>query len=128
MKQSPRTKRVTKGVSLDTHAKLFRGLADAARLSLLLSLRSGPRSAGDLAKAARLTPSNASNHLRCLLECGLVRVEAHGRQNLYSLAGRQLPSLLAVSEAVLRTHAGPLIQVCRRYGPPSRRDLRAAKR
>ena len=111
-------------VALETHAKLFRGLADPARLGLLVQLRGGPRSAGELARACGLSPSNASNHLQCLLECGLVRVEPRGRHNLYQLADPELARLLEVSERVLSDGAGPLIEACRNYGPPSRRALR----
>lgn len=111
-------------VVVETHAKFFRGLADPARLGLLLALRDAPRSAGELARSCDLSPSNASNHLQCLLECGLVEVEARGRQNLYRLVDAQVIALLDTSERILRTSAGPLIEACRTYGPPSRRALR----
>ena len=112
------------GIPIETHAKFFRGLADPARLCLLLHLRPGPRSAGELALACQLSPSNASNHLQCLLECGLVAVEAHGRQNVYRLADARVAQLLEASERVLAAGAGQLIDSCRNYGPPSRRALR----
>ncbi len=111
-------------VATETHAKFFRGLADPARLGFLLALRDGPRSAGDLALARGLSPSNASNHLQCLLECGLVEVEAQGRQNVYRLADPQVATLLDTSERILNSGAGALIEACRNYGPPSRRALR----
>ena len=112
------------GIPLETHAKFFRGLADPARLCLLLILRLGPRSAGELALACQLSPSNASNHLQCLLECGLVAVEARGRRNVYRLADARVAELLEGSERVLAAGAGQLIEACRNYGPPSRRALR----
>jgi len=107
-----------------THAEFFRGLADPARLGLLLGLRAGPRTAGELARACELSPSNASNHLQCLLECGLVRVEAQGRSNIYELADPAIGELLDSSERLLGTTVGALIEECRSYGPPSRRALR----
>lgn len=110
-------------VALDRHAKLFRGLADPARLSLLLRVRKGKCSAGELARDCGLSPSNASNHLQCLLECGLVLVEPRGRQNVYRLADRQVLRLLDASTRVLRSSAGALIDACRNYGA-SRRALR----
>ncbi len=109
---------------LATRSKFFRGLADSARLSLLMALRDGPRAAGELALACGLSPSNASNHLQCLLECGLVAVEAHGRQNVYALADPSITELLEVSHRIVNGPAGRLIEACRSYGPPSRRQLR----
>ena len=109
---------------LSTQSKFFRGLADSARLSLLMALRDGPRPAGELAMACGLNPSNASNHLQCLLECGLVAVEAQGRQNVYALADPSITELLEVSRRIANGPAGWLIEACRSYGPPSRRKLR----
>ncbi|MCL4239752.1 MAG: helix-turn-helix domain-containing protein [Dehalococcoidia bacterium] len=107
-----------------SQAKLFRGLADPARLTLLLALRHGPCSAGELARDCSLSASNASNHLQCLLECGLVAVEAQGRHNLYSLADPLIAGLLEISERIVGGPAGVLIEACRNYGAPSRRSLR----
>ncbi len=109
---------------VNIQAKLFRGLADPARLSLLLALKGGPLTAGDLARECALSPSNASNHLQCLLECGLVAVEAHGRQNVYSLADPLIDALLDLGDQIVSGPAGSLIEACRNYGPPSRRKLR----
>lgn len=109
---------------LATQSKFFRGLAESARLSLLMALRDGPRPAGELAIACGLSPSNASNHLQCLLECGLVAVEAQGRQNVYALADPSITELVEVSRRIVNGPAGRLIEACRSYGPPSRRKLR----
>src|SRR3546814_11259866 len=45
-------------------AKLFRGPADASRLSILDALRTGPLSVGEIVAMTGLSQSNASNHLR----------------------------------------------------------------
>ncbi len=102
-------------------AKLFRGLSDAGRLALLRALRDGPTTAGALATAAGLSPSGASNHLRCLLECGLVTVELAGRNSIYRLADPSIARLLEAGDGVLAL-VGPLIEACRNYGPPRRRQ------
>ena len=105
-------------------AKLFRGLADPARLGILLEIRRSPRTAGELATALDISPSNASNHLRCLLECGLVKVESSGRYNLYRLADPSVRRLLDASRMLLSVVA-PEIEACLNYGPPDRRALRS---
>ena len=108
---------------LAVETKLFRGLADASRLRILLELRAGPRAAGDLASGLGLTPSATSNHLLCLLECGLLSVESSGRRNLYRLADPAVEGLLDASRVLLGEIA-PTIEACLNYGPPSRRALR----
>src|SRR3546814_5413786 len=45
-------------------AKLFRGPADASRLSILDALRTGPLSVGEIVAMTGLSKSNATNHLR----------------------------------------------------------------
>lgn len=119
-------KRDAKPDTLDAHAKFFRGMGDPARLALLLRLRTGPQSAGDLARECGLSPSNASNHLQCLRECGLVNVEPRGRQNVYQLADPGVAALLDQSERLIRSRVGSLIEACCHYGAASRRSLRSA--
>lgn len=109
--------------SLEIETKLHRGLADPSRLSILRELRHGPLTAGQLASLVGLTPPRASNHLRCLLECGLVAIEPRGRYNVYRLADPAVGRLLDASARVL-AEVAPLIEACLNYGPPSRRALR----
>jgi DNA-binding transcriptional ArsR family regulator len=49
--------------SVDLQAKLFRGFADPSRLSVLVALRNGPLTVGEIVEATGLSQSNASNHL-----------------------------------------------------------------
>ncbi|MHB8960253.1 MAG: ArsR/SmtB family transcription factor [Candidatus Limnocylindrales bacterium] len=111
--------------SLEIEAKLHRGLADPSRLAILRELRRGPLTAGQLAGLVGLTPQRASNHLRCLLECGLIEIEPRGRFNIYRLADPAVGRLLDASARVL-AEVAPLIEACLNYGPPNRRALRAA--
>ena len=58
-------------LAVPCRAKLFRGLADSSRLAILESLRSGALSVSEIVAVTGLSQPNASNHLRCLSECGL---------------------------------------------------------
>ncbi|MFY1827120.1 ArsR/SmtB family transcription factor [Myxococcus fulvus] len=62
-------------------------IGDPARAGMLSRLLEGPaRTAGELAREARVSPQTASGHLAKLLEGGLVRVEVQGRHRYYRLA------------------------------------------
>ena len=74
------------GISVQVRARFFDGLADPARLALLDALRDGERTAGDAALASGLSASNASRHLACLRECGLVESRQDWRYVYYRLA------------------------------------------
>ncbi|WP_119681971.1 ArsR/SmtB family transcription factor [Indioceanicola profundi] len=87
--------------SLGLQTKLFRGLADPSRLSILEALRAGPRTVGEIVAATGLSQSNTSNHLRCLSECGLVAGEQRGRFVQYALADPRIKQLLALADQLL---------------------------
>jgi ArsR family transcriptional regulator, cadmium/lead-responsive transcriptional repressor len=104
---------------MQVQAKLFRGLADTSRLRVLDALRDGPLSAGEVVTRTGLSQPNASMHLRCLAECGLVTWERQGRFVHYELAARRVAKLLDQAEALLG-EIGPLIEACPRYRRPPR--------
>ena len=61
-----------------------------------------------------LSQPNTSNHLACLLECGLVVREQQGRFAVYSLADERIAALLRLADEVLGTHAAQ-IAACTHY-------------
>lgn len=76
-------------------AALGRALAAPARSVFLNLLMDGiSRPAGELARAAGVGPSTASEHLRVLVDAGLVAGESRGRHRFYSLAGPEVASAL----------------------------------
>ncbi|MGE0253517.1 MAG: ArsR/SmtB family transcription factor [Alphaproteobacteria bacterium] len=95
-------------------AKLFRGLGDLSRLSILDALRAGPLSVGEIVAITGLSQPNASNHLRCLSECGLVAGEQRGRFVHYRLSDRRLEGLLVLADELL-TGTAQGIDPCRNY-------------
>lgn len=104
----------THAQSLALKAKLFRGFSDPSRLSILEALRGGPRTVGVAVELTGLSQSNVSNHLACLLDCGLVSREQRGRFAYYSLADERVESLLALSDQLLADVARG-VRCCPRY-------------
>lgn len=93
---------MTAGVtSLELKAKLFRGLGDPSRLSILETLREGPSTVGEIVTATGLSQPNASNHLACLRDCGLVHSEPSGRYVTYTLSDDRVGGLLTLGEELL---------------------------
>jgi DNA-binding transcriptional ArsR family regulator len=86
---------------LSLKAKLFRGLGDSTRLSILESLRDGEKSASEIVKDTDQSQSNISNHLSCLLDCGLVQNRREGKNIFYSLRNRKVSKILEDVEAIL---------------------------
>lgn len=104
--------------TLPLRAKLFRGFADPSRLAILESLREGEQTVGQIVTATSLGQPNASNHLACLLDCGLVRREQRGKHAIYALADERVAALLALADEVIADVAEGLY-ACTHYGRPA---------
>lgn len=104
--------------SVDLQAKLFRGFADPSRLSVLIALRDGPLTVGEIVEAAGLSQSNASNHLGCLRDCGLVVAEQAGRFVTYHLSDDRVGEFLELAESLLADVARGVYE-CTRYNVPA---------
>ena len=108
---------------VDVRAKLLRGLGDPSRLRVLEALRDGPVRSGEIGHRTGLSQPNASMHLHCLADCGLVTWDREGRVVYYRIADKQVVRVLdQVEELLLRV--GPLIEACPRYRQPWRQSPR----
>lgn len=75
--------------------KLISELGEASKRSILIHLKSGPKSVGDLVGHTGLKQPNVSNHLSRMRAKGLVRAAKVGRQVFYSLGSPQIAEHLA---------------------------------
>lgn len=95
-------------------AKLFRGFADQSRLEVLETLRDGAKCVSEIVKITSLSQPNASAHLACLEECGLLKKTKKGRHVFYEISNKKVLTLLAEAEAIL-ADIGEGIYRCTRY-------------
>jgi DNA-binding transcriptional ArsR family regulator len=100
--------------ALALKAKLFRGFSDPSRLAILDVLRDRPLTVTEIVTLTGLSQSNASNHLGCLRDCGLVSKEQQGRYVRYWLSDPRIAAMLSLSEEVLADVAKGVYQ-CTRY-------------
>jgi ArsR family transcriptional regulator, cadmium/lead-responsive transcriptional repressor len=100
--------------ALEFKAKLFRGFADPARLSILEALRHGPATVGEIVLATGLSQPNTSNHLACLRDCGIVTRRRLGRYAVYAIADERIRQMLMDADLVLRDAARGFFE-CARY-------------
>jgi DNA-binding transcriptional ArsR family regulator len=101
-------------VTTEARAVLLHGLAEPSRLAILEALLAHARRVSDLVEETGLSQSNASRHLACLWDCGLVERERVGREIHYRLVDG-LPELLAAADRVLE-RTGERVMACPRYG------------
>ena len=95
-------------------AKLFRGLSDPSRLSILKTLLDGERSVSSTVDLTGLSQPNVSGHLSCLRDCGLVVSRQNGRQVFYSLADPEMVTVMQGAAEIAARSARRLSE-CERY-------------
>jgi ArsR family transcriptional regulator, cadmium/lead-responsive transcriptional repressor len=100
--------------STSLRAKLFRGFSDPSRLAILEVLQSGSRTVGEIVEATGLTQSNASNHLGCLRDCGLVVATQQGKYVSYQLGDSRVAEILELADELLADVAKGVYE-CTRY-------------
>ena len=100
--------------TLALRAKLFRGLGDPSRLVILDALLSDERNVQEIVANTGLGQPNVSNHLRCLLECGLVSRRSEGRFARYRLADSRVVDRIRDADALLALTA-VRVDACRSY-------------
>jgi len=106
--------------SIHLQAKLFRGFSDASRLRIVQALRDEPLTVSEIVRQTGLSQSNASNHLACLRDCGLVATTQNGRYIHYALSDKRVAQLIRNAEDLLAEVAKGVEQ-CKRYELPRRR-------
>lgn len=111
---------------LGLKAKLFRGFSDPSRLSILEALRRGPLTVSEIVAATGLSQSNASNHLGCLRDCGLVTADQDGRYSIYRLSDDRIGQLLELADVVLADVARGVYE-CTRYGEQTNSEVDLSK-
>ena len=79
----------------DDLAETLKALASPSRLRLLTDLLGRERTVEELARAAGLSDSATSHHLRLLRSLRLVRARRSGRNVFYSLHDHHIADLLA---------------------------------
>lgn len=106
---------------LSLKAKLFRGLADPTRLSILEVLKKGEKITSEIVRESNQNQSNVSNHLACLLDCGLVANRREGKNIFYRLSNEQVIKLLDESDTLLSVIVYGIYQ-CVNYNSPEAGD------
>jgi DNA-binding transcriptional ArsR family regulator len=86
---------------LSLKAKLFRGFGDPVRLSILESLRTGERTTSEIVREIGQSQSNVSNHLACLLDCGLVQNRREGKNIFYNIRNKMVSNILREGDTIL---------------------------
>jgi ArsR family transcriptional regulator len=84
----------------ELHARFCRGLADPKRLLIIVALRNGEQSVGQLAHYVGATPSNVSQHLGMLRDLGLVLARRIDTNVYYRLSDPRIAQAVDLLRAI----------------------------
>jgi DNA-binding transcriptional ArsR family regulator len=93
-----KTKTLMKPGALDQAAECLRTIAHPHRLRMLQMLLRGRYTVGELAEACEIPSHMASEHLRLMKHCGLLRGEREGRRTYYQVTEPHLEGILQCIE------------------------------
>lgn len=96
-------------------ARVGKALSNANRLELLEFLAQGSRSVESLAKVAKLSVANTSQHLQQLRQSGLVTSRKDGLKVYYSLSGDDVIGLLDSLRDVAERHLSDVDKLVNTY-------------
>ncbi len=94
-------------------AKLFRAVGDPTRIRILELVIQRPRIQREIVDAVERSQAQVSNHLACLVWCGLLEAERTGREVRYTLGDPRVVALIDLGRAMLATSRAELAS-CRR--------------
>jgi ArsR family transcriptional regulator len=76
---------------MDRACRCLKGVAHPVRLAVLLELRKGPASVGQLeGRLGKVSQSNLSQHLAKMQACGIVKSSRDGAQVFYEVADERV--------------------------------------
>lgn len=96
-------------------ARVGKALSNANRLELLEFLAQGSRSVDSLAKVAKLSIANTSQHLQQLRQAGLVVSQKDGLKVYYSISGDDVIGLLDSLRDVAERHLSDVDKLVNTY-------------
>ncbi len=97
--KTPKLPALTDLEALDKAAECLKTLAHPHRLRIVQMLLRGRYTVGELAEACDIPSHMASEHLRLMQRCGLLRSEKDGRKAYYQVAEPHLGDIMICIEA-----------------------------
>ena len=97
--KAPKLTKLTSLASLEEAAECLKTLAHPHRLRMVQMLLRGRYTVGELAEACGIRSHMASEHLRLMQHCGLLKGEKEGRKAYYRVAEPHLANIMACVEA-----------------------------
>jgi len=89
-------------------ARVFAGVSDTTRLSIVLCLLEGERNVSELVTLVAASQGRVSMHLQCLRWCGFVTSERRGKFVYYRVSDGRVRQLIKLAQDMVILHGEQL--------------------
>jgi len=89
-------------------ARVFAGVSDTTRLSIVLCLLEGERNVSELVTLMAVSQGRVSMHLQCLRWCGFVTSERRGKFVYYRVSDGRVRQLIKLAQDMVILHGEQL--------------------
>src|SRR6266536_2668994 len=93
---------------VDLLARVFAGVSDPTRLSILLALLEHERNVSELVSLVGVSQGRVSMHLQCLRWCGFVSSERRGKYVYYRVCDPRVRQLIKLAQDMVVLHGEQL--------------------
>jgi DNA-binding transcriptional ArsR family regulator len=92
------------------YREFFRALGNKTRFEIVQLLRSRPHFVNEIVSKLSVEQSRVSHNLACLLNCGFVEWDWHGKKKVYRLNAELLPVLSGIEKHIAKY--APALDCC----------------
>ena len=90
------------------YRSFFKAISNPVRLKVIKLLKIKPQSVKEIVEKLNLEQSHVSHNLKCLLNCGFVKVEQKAKQRIYSLDEETIRPFVEIVEKHIKKYEGHL--------------------
>ena len=87
-----------------SRAQVFKAIADPTRLEIIEVLKEGERCQCEIHPELEKSQSTISQHLKILIECGILRMRRDGQKKMYSIKESDVLKMIELSDAIITKH------------------------
>jgi DNA-binding transcriptional ArsR family regulator len=87
-----------------SRAQVFKAIADPTRLEIIEVLKEGEKCQCEIHPELEKSQSTISQHLKILIECGILEMRRDGQKKMYSIKESGVLKMIALSDVIITKH------------------------
>ncbi|MFX1520424.1 MAG: ArsR/SmtB family transcription factor [Promethearchaeota archaeon] len=88
----------------EIRAQVFKAISDPTRLEIIEFLKDGEKCQCEIHPELEKSQSTISQHLKILIECGILEMRRDGQKKMYSIKELEILRMLELSDEIITKH------------------------